>query len=251
MEISIDTSDIAREFSLSESEASDMVDFAVKGITTEFAKQWEIQAQRELHSVRDIYKRSIYVGDSGKYTGFVQLRGVLPNMIESGAAAYDMKPGFLSSPKAKQSKGGGVYFTVPFRWATSGSSGGSAFSGIMPKIVESIAKRNKPSIYSEKGMVQRGIGIKKVQLPAELQLPKKPTNKAPIHVGIVHETKTYEKSTGGKFTSFRRISNKSDPMSWIHSGFVARNLAEKALKSMDLGAEVDRQTDVFLKQLGF
>jgi len=247
MQISIDTSDIAKEFFLSKEEASDMIDFAVKGITAEFAKRWEIQAQRELHSVRDIYKSSIYVGDSGKYTGFVQLRGTLPNMIESGAKPFDMKIGMLASPKAKTGKNG-KYITIPFRWGTSGSSENFR---VMPKVVEKIARKNLPSLVSEKGLVQRGIGVKKVQLPKELQVPKNPIHKAPIHTGIVHQIKTYEKSTGGKFISFRRISDNSDPMSWIHKGFVARNLAEKALESMDLGMEVDKQTDIYLKQLGF
>ena len=35
------------------------------------------------------------------------------------------------------------------------------------------------------------------------------------------------------YNSFRRVSDKSDPSSWIHPGFTAANLAEKAFDNFE------------------
>src|ERR1035437_9339939 len=264
MPIFIDISDIGDEFSLTKEDTLDMIDFVVKEVTATFARNWSLMAEKNLHGTREEYIRSLYVGDEGRYTGFVQLRGSLPNMIESGSPPFDLKPSMLSSAKAHQKKGGGVYFTVPFRWATHGSIGDSSvFSAVLPMAVYNIAKNLSPQITTLGGKGVGGVGLKMSDLPKEFQIPKvrasiieskvfeEYKHKTSIYVGIGKSEKTYGKGKGGSYMSFRRISDKSDPMSWIHRGFQAKALAEAALSVMDIGAEADRSADGFLKQMGF
>ena len=266
MEVVLDIGDVAEEFALGKEEVSQMIDYVVKQITAVFANNWQIMAQKNLKSSRVEYIRSLYVGDTGKYTGFVMLRGMLPNMVESGASAFDEKTGFLRSSKAKPKKdGSGMYFTVPFRWATPGSIGDSAiFSGILPTQIYNIARKKSPSISGLGGTMKSGSGIKAKELPSEFQIPKTRQqiitksavfnaykHKSSVYAGISRDQKTYENATQGSYVSFRRVSDKSDPDSWIHRGIVARELAEKAMQVTKIRHEVDVNTDNFLSQLGF
>src|SRR5690554_665115 len=99
--ITIDTRDLAQEFSLSREQVDDLLSFTVKGITSRFASLWEQEAKKGLKSTRKTYIRSLYVGEEGRFKGVVILRGKLPNMVEQGASPFDMKEGFSKSAKRK------------------------------------------------------------------------------------------------------------------------------------------------------
>ena len=49
--------------------------------------------------------------------------------------------------------------------------------------------------------------------------------------------------------TFRRVSDKSDPNSWIHPGFDARKFMDKALDQTQIPQVVDMVLDNFLSQL--
>lgn len=266
MQYVIDTRDIlavGREFDLTKEQVSDMIDFVIKELTATVAENWKKVAQQSLHRTRQQYINSLYVGDEGKYTGFVQLRGSLPNMIEDGCDPFDMKVKMLTSSKAKRKKDGGLYFTVPFRWAVPTAEGdNSAFSGVLPVSVYNIIKKSPSSITGLGGVIVSGRALKIGELPQQFQIPKSRApiitesktfleykHKTSLLAGLVRSGKDYESTSSGKYATFRRISDLSDPLSWIHRGFQAKRLAERAIEMTDINMEVNRNTDRFLQDL--
>ena len=54
--VTIDTQDLAAEFSLIASQTDELKELAVKTITQEYARKWELEANQNLGSTREIYK---------------------------------------------------------------------------------------------------------------------------------------------------------------------------------------------------
>ena len=141
--------------------------------------------------------------------------------IQDGYGPFDMKPGFLKSPKARTNKEGKKYFIMSFRHMT-------------PKTSGIIGKRITPSIHKEakaggKFMEQAG------------------TKEDPSDYGLAN-SKGYEwqngpytgmkniRDEGGKHSqlrTFRIISENSDPNSWWHPGVKPNDI---------MGATVDYVT---------
>lgn len=263
--IRIDASSLAEEFSLSADEVENMIEHAVKRVTLRFAENWSAQAGMHLNSTKQQFQRSILVVDEGRFKGAVVLSNQsspVPNMVEQGASGFDMKKGFQNSPKAKKTEDGGWYLTIPFRFATPGAIGESeVFSAKLPEQVYQIVK-DKPSSKTQMGeRTGASEGVDRSELPEEFQkLKNRPSfttvnqketfeayqHKTSIYEGVQRSAQTYENATQGQYVSFRRVSDNSDPMSWIHRGIRARNLAEKALSNTNIGAEVGFAVDDFL-----
>ena len=135
--IKIDLTALSLEFGLTKQQSEALMEFTLKQLMGTVAANWAKQAKQNLHQSRDQYVNSITVVPKGRFEGLIVLRGVLPNMIEQGASAFDMKVGFLASSKAKQKKDGtGMYLTIPFRHATPLAIGESPiFSEVLPNEV--------------------------------------------------------------------------------------------------------------------
>lgn len=264
--IHVDTSQINTEFSLSKRESEGMVSYIIKELCVRFARAWADEAKRELGQTRQEYLRSLIVGEEGKFVGFVMLVGAMPNMMEGGANPFDMKVGFLRSPKAKYTDKA-VYMSIPFRFATPGTVAESTvFSGILPEELYNVAKNLAPALTTPgAGKVMSGGSLAFKDLPEEFQVKairprivaenrvfEEYKHKTSIYAGLQKATKTYERATTGNYITFRRVSSiGSDPNSWVHKGIVARNLAEKALGKFDVPRTVDKATDSYLSRLGF
>jgi len=260
----IDTRDLSAEFALSKQDVDAMIEYTIKEITAKFAANWDSVAKRSLGSTRALYRSSIVVGEQGRFTGYAMLVNQLPNMIESGAAPFDMKGGFSQSTKRKNKKGGGWYLTIPLRAATPGSLGESeAFSSVMPASVYAVVKDQRPQL-STLGATRPGRGLSVDQIPSQYQIPrtremivaKSQTfeayqHKHSVYEGLQKASKTYQSATQGQYVSFRRVSDASDDNSWIHRGLKARNLADQAMDQTDIPFEVDKAVDNHLASLGF
>ena len=263
--IFIDTRDLAAEFALSKEQVNSMISYTIKGLTASFARTWDAEAKNSLGSTRQQYRSSIVVGEEGPFTGYVMLVNTLPNMIESGASAFDMKVGFSKSSKKKFNASGGWYLTVPMRHATPGSLGeSSAFSGTMPSAVYGAAKTATATKTTSSGGSVRGRGLTQSQIPSQYAIPKSRAmieeknqvfeeykHKHSIYEGMQKSSKKYENATQSQYVTFRRVSSNSDPNSWIHKGFQAKLLAEKAMNVMDVPSEVGMFVDKYLARLGF
>jgi hypothetical protein len=178
-------------------------------------------------------------------------------MIEEGASAWDMKEGMLSSQKAKISKNGGRYITIPFRIGSAGAVGESdVFSNVMPNEVYEVAKQ----LEVPKGGNSQQLTTK--DLPAQYQSPAKRAeikdsagktlfneyvHKSSIYAGMFRSNDA--KTGQNTYRSFRRISEElispegnktgSDPDSWIHKGIEQYNLISKALGNFNQDREVE------------
>ena len=255
--VSIDIGNVPNEFALTKDQVEQMIDYTVKTVTAKFAENWEIEAGKELNSIRNRYVRSLNLVDDGWMAGAVTLVGELPMMLEQGASSFDMKQNFKNSDKAVQKEGGGWYLTIPFRIASSEALGESeVFSGVMPKDVYNIAKSKqvdeqtrssnsiKPNELPDKYKPKK----KKVEIP-ESNTFKEYQHKTSIYAGIRKEK---DEETGqNRYTNFRRVSDESDPASWQYPGLEAKQIGDKALNNMDINTVIDQSVDDVLSQLGF
>lgn len=265
--IQIDLSEVAEEFELKSAQIDELGTVMVNAITDRIFYNWQNAAKQTLKSTRKLYLNSLQIGTVGPHQKFIILSGDLPNMIEKGAGAFDMKKGFENSPNAKIKKNGGWYITVPFRHATPDALGESEiFANVMPKSVYKVAKtlapkRTQVNVGNISAPTNLGISMiprvyQRTQVrPAVSNLQTQQTfdkyrHKNSIYEGMIREEKVYENATQSTYITFRRVSDKSDVNSWIHRGIMAHNFAQKGLAQTDVGNIADRVTDEFLIEIG-
>ena len=138
------------------------------------------------------------------------------------------------------------------------------FSGILPEPIYAKVKGSQSRLSSPGGGTRGGKGLKASEIPSQYATPKTRAmivtknktfeaykHKHSIYEGIQKASKTYQSAKQSGYVTFRRVSSNSDKNSWIHKGFQARRLAEKAMSQMNVPFEVDRLTDNYLASLGF
>ncbi len=249
--IQIDPSSIVDRFNLSQDDINDLLDYTIKEVTARFAHELQNEAFRTLKSGRAEYIQNINVVDEGFAAGSVVITGYLPNAIEQGLAPYDMKPGFLNGPNAKDGING-KYNTIPFSFGTPGAKEENFTGGIMPQEVYDVAKDKK--IISG---TNHSVGITKGELPLKFQEPQVKTIQLPKSKSFIeyqHKSSIYEgirkekdHVTGqNRYQSFRRVSEKSDPNSWWHPGFEKADLVGKTLAEFNVPNEIGKILDKLL-----
>ena len=250
---------------LSQYDTDRLLTAIVKHATNRIYENWWTIAGNGLNKSRDQYQRSLIVADRGRFEGAVVLLGSLPNMIEEGVGPFDMKFGFAQSPKVKFTKSGGWYLTIPFRSGTPGSIG-TNFANVMPEEIYAMARNLSPTTSQPNVGVVYGDRLGFKDIPAQFATPAMRgafsdltnrivdkfgayTNKTSIFTGMIREEKTYEGTTQSQYMTFRRVSFKSDPNSWIHTGIAPHKYAEQAEATTDLDHETDVIIDTFLNAL--
>lgn len=246
MIVKIDVSDTAKDFQLSIQQVRDLKTVVLNSLVSNFVTNWEQKVRTELKSSRRQYLNAIYVNQLSESTAVVGLnpKSKLARMIEGGASSFDMKIGFAKSGKIKYNKKGEWYINIPFRHATPDAVGESElFSSKIPREIYNISKRNQ------------GSPVTFEQLPKEFQkLKSNPTtgyvHKAPIFQGLVRkEVGATPAEKRGQYMTFRRVSQKSDPDSWIHKGIKAHNFLKRTLDEIDIPTLVNNVTNNFLTNL--
>lgn len=267
--ITVDLSQVIEEFSLKEQQADLLGVQVVNAVTDRIYYNWTSAVKQGLHSTRKLYLQNLQIGQNGPLSKYIILTGDFPNQLEQGFGAFDMKNGFKKGSKVKMKKNGsGWYMTIPFRFATPGALGESEiFSAVMPPdVYASVKKLQSAKTQIDTGKTKSGTGLSKQSIPTQYQTPKvrnafssleslntfsQYQHKTSIYEGISKQEKTYDGSTQSGYVSFRRVSDKSDPMSWIHPGLAAKNFAKTALSNTDVGGTADRAIDAYLSNLGF
>lgn len=255
--IVIDTIDLANKFSISRKQVDDVCDNIAKSLASKYAEKLESIANDSLNRTRKRYIENIRVVDSGRLQGTVLLdysKDKLVRMIEEGATPFDMKKGILNGPNAKISKSGKKYNTIPFRWGTPKAIGESnVFSGIMPRAIYNVAKKQDQIIPISGGGV-RSSGLKEIpksfnQISSRKEIEdssgkilfKEYKHKTSIFSGII---KQKDSSTGqNRYFSFRRVSENSEDNSFIHPGIEQYNLIQKALNNFNIQEELSKSLD--------
>lgn len=246
MIVKVDLTDTAREFDLSIQQSRDLRTVILNSLVSNFVTNWEQKVVRELKSTRRQYLNAIYVNQVDESTVVVGLnpKSKLARMIEEGATPFDMKTGFSKSSKVKLNKKGEWYMNIPFRHATPDAVGESElFSNRIPREVYDIARRNQ------------GAPVTRQQLPSEFrQVGQNPASgyvhRAPIFQGLTRrEVGATPTERRGQYMTFRRVSQNSDPKSWIHKGIRAHNFMQRTVGELDVPTLVENVTNNFLTNL--
>lgn len=252
--IQIDIESIVEEFLIAPEDAMKLTDSVVKEITGRYAQELENEANNTLKANRQQYIASIVVADEGFGKGSVSLVGWLPNAVEQGLDGFDMKPGLLSGKNAKQGKDGTRYNTVPFSWGTPEALSEN-FSNIMPQEIYEVVQPKKTGRVSNVST-----SLKESEIPKPFDQIQKKTVKMPktnelkefqhknsIYEGIRKRQDSVTKQNS--YESFRRVSENSDPASFIHPGIEAVNIFGKVEQNFNVAAELGRAIDAYLAQL--
>lgn len=201
-------------------------------LTAEAARQeWVRHAKNGLRSTASIYVEGIQPVQGRGLKLTISLKGKLPNMIEGGSPPYDLKPGLLRSSKAKHTKKGQPYITVPFKLRTPGASSGGGLampSGIYKQAVKMAfgQQLSLPKRYDSYGIRSR--------FSPDLKRWGHYTWKTSPFAGITKVPRfSGQLKSSGEYLTFRRVSKNSDPNSWIHPGFQAKNFVDKAAVSLN------------------
>jgi len=199
--------------------------------------EWIRLAQQKLKTSREDYINGLRMAESfsmsmvGATTKFeVQLVGKMANNYEFGMASYDMKavrPGWLGGAKAKTSKDGTKYISIPFRHSI-GSAARLAYSG----------KAKRDDLSKELRKVAKDYGLNRMLRTASGGVVtgsvKRVPNSAPVHPYLRGLTRVQHKTGGhtskGKergsssLMTWRIMSEKSPASSWIHPGIQGANI---------------------------
>lgn len=260
--IEINLTGLQSQFGLDANTVNQLTEVCIQAVSAAVLANWTALAKRELGSTREEYIQNLNKVDVGRFAKQIVLTGVLPNMLEQGATPFDIKEGFKKSPKARHtiakynkkgqviSPGGQWYLTVPFRIGVPGTLGQAGFSGQMPTEIYDIMKKRST-----------GVALDRSEIPSPYDVPRsraaiaatpttpyyaKYVHKTSLYDGLTKRTAQYGKTTQNTYGTFRRASENSDPLSWIHKGLVARNLAERAVQITDVDTIVENEVTDFL-----
>ena len=260
--ITIDLSGLKGQFGIDDAALDQLTETCVNAVTAVVYANWEALAKQRLKSTLPEYVQNIIKVDKGRFSKQIVLTGILPNMIEQGASAFDIKEGFKKSPKVRHtiakygkkgkviSPGGAWYLTIPFRIGVPGTLGQAGFSGAMPTEVYNVMRKRAS-----------GLGLNKAEIPSPYDLPltraaipatpNNPyyaayTHKNSIYEGMTKRTAQYAKTAQNTDGTFRRAGENSDPLSWIHKGITPYNLAEEAVRITDVDTIVENEVTQFL-----
>lgn len=228
--------DLIEEFQLTPQQVTTLSGKLIDNITTSFISELKKNVQKGLSNGQENYLKGLSVERIDNQTREIVLKGFLPNAIEEGKAAYDMKIGFEQSPKVKYGKKG-WYLTIPFRFSQNPKNHETK----LPKEIATIVKSQKIPLNSSQ--IPESILAKERK---ELLSKNKPyTPKSSIYEGI-------QKNASGEMNSFRRVGASSDQDSFIHPGFKAHNFFNLALIDLEPSIPIISESiiDQFLIDIG-
>lgn len=247
--IFIDTQSISQDYIVTKEDMDNLLHEALVTVRKMLAENWDKLAAENLGEVRDTYRKNIVEIDEGKFKGAVVLTGFLPNALEQGSGPFDLKPMFATSSKKKASKGGGWYLDIPFQHGTPNALGAGMASKMPAGVYNAIKKKeaNQPLKAQELPKNQQQTTSKTVTMPNS-GIKTEYQTKAPQYQGLTKIKDTTTGKTKGYFT-FRRVSDKSDPASWIHPGFpTPMNLAQQAVDDLNTERAISDLLDNFLSK---
>jgi hypothetical protein len=175
---------------------------------------------------------SLVVSD-GKAT--ITLVGTFPNSLEGGAPGWDIKKAMLAAT-TKVTKHGKKIVNVPFEHGTPGTTGKQSMPKAEHSLMQSAIKKAKQSgMTTARGpstMPTRPVS-KKVKIPGESGTRTYEPKRGPYDSMIHTAKKTGGGGVSGRYFTIRRISENSDPASWIHPGLQPLNFFPEVAKLVE------------------
>lgn len=186
---------------------------------------WVAKAGQKLTTSYAMYIRGLTTPDTVKeleprryvLSVVVGLRDKVAQKFETGFPVFDMKPGFLRSPKAKTSIKGIKYLTIFLPIRAPGKGAGTAL-GVKAIIPPDVYKR-LTGFETPSDIAQR---LRNVTLPRGI---------TPAELKKIH-TRYLRGQPYGRWGVFRRASTRSLPTSWIHPGFVGARIVPELIPSV-------------------
>ena len=169
-------------------------------------------------SIREIDR--VNLPSSGRFQRRVVATHKAATDLEHGSPAWDMKPGLLKGPKSRVNKKGQRYNVIPFRHGTSAKYSPNSLFRPMPMDIHQAAKKLKDG--------ERLTGTT-ARRPALVHRFVKENGEV---TDYQHKSGRYENMVKNveegqeKYTTFRVVSENSDPNSWWHPGFEAHDIAQ-------------------------
>lgn len=213
-----------------------VLETAIQDIMAGARSKWIQLAGERLNSSRRDYINAIQEVHVEGTTASIELVGVLPNMVENGADAFDMHDTLLKGPGVRTSASGNRYRSIPFRHQTPGTAGqgggtpmGRAYEGHpavkdaqeLGRTIYTYGKKLAATIGEPGGGVKYGD-----RLQAGLAPKLKEKHSTDIYAGMIREQKTYKSATQSQYITFRTISD-AVPDKWQHPGIQAANLGQE------------------------
>lgn len=234
--------DLGYNLSLLDATMIETLRYAIRNLAYAAKDEWIRLAQARLNTSRDDYVNGLRQAESftaakvdGQPVFTIQLVGDMPNNFEFGMESFDMKevrPGWLGGRKAKISQDGNAYVRIPFRHSPT-STTGIGYSG----------KAKAAGLQNELKNVIRDYGLDRMIKTATGAVASGPVkrvpNDAPVHTYLQALTRIQEPNASKtrarsiQFMTWRTISEKSDPASWIHPGLHAANLLPEVERYVD------------------
>lgn len=212
-------------------------------------------AQRELTTAGADYVQGLHVIhvplSPGKLYGgeatfaTIVLTGWLANAVERGWAGGDMKPFLLEGRNARRTKDGKRYNVVRFRHGTPGSSGRSFAAmgsvhrshGMSRSDAEQLGRRVHKAARALAATTSHPQSGTKWGERLDAGMAPKLSNrtsgyrhKSDIFAGMVRQEKTYGAAVQNQYTTFRAVSDNSDPGAWVHPGIIRHDFFGKAAR---------------------
>lgn len=263
--ITIDLSGLKQQFGLDNGTIDQLTETCVNAVTAAIYTEWERLAKERLKATLPEYLQNLVSVSKGRFAKQIVLTGILPNMIEQGCTPFDIKNGFRRSPKRRFTipvygkhgnvlrKGGDWYLTVPFRMGVPGTLGQAGFTGQMPAEIYKIMRKQANRIQlniKDIPYAYAGRGVREpIQATATTPYYPAYTHKNSIYEGLSKRRAQYAKTAQNTYGTFRRASENSDPMSWIHKGIKAYQLAEEAVRLTDVETIVENEVTAMLEEV--
>lgn len=180
---------------------------AVKGAVYKATGRAEMEILEAINNTGSPHRKRAYesvysevVEEKGLPVGYVRVNNPLFfNIVEKGVKPFDMKKGLLASPKAKRSKKGIRYITVPIRYGVPTAKGTNLLSDEEYKRAKALSQGQQIGT-KRKG---KNIVITKIDTSAG-------------------------KNTSSSYFSFVNVAENSK--GWIHKGFRAYPFLKDAIK---------------------
>ena len=189
----------------------------------QFAGGAPIPGTTRVINSRGDYIRSIKTNLSGTVEKVVYSDSVANQYIEKGHGEIDLKPGLLSGKKARISKSGHPFNIVHFRHGMpntlpSNNPMPATIYSLMQKESRKADQQRKQSMSKVAAQGKNTYGVKVpqgTQLGRRTQLYSQYTWKSGKYAGMVKMQTSTGKAKSSKYITFRMVSSRSDPRSWI------------------------------------
>lgn len=254
--LDIDLSEVVAEFSLTAQQTEQLGSAIIDRVVTEYMSKWEDLVDRGLRQTRGLYKRAMYVD---RVSPTEVIFGLAPGddglalAIEEGKAGWDEKPFFKASSKSRRKLGGGWYLTVPFRHATPDAvAEAGVFQSVLSREVHDIARANsgRPVKTQQLPEQYQRLGVRQETMLGSGLMAPSYTHRTPKYQGLVRiDIRSTDREKRGGYYTFRRVSDTSDPNSWIHPAMDARRFMDSALDAAQIDTVTAMVIDEVLSQI--